>query len=122
MGFGDWKFRPNQTYSSPPENKLELRTRPEEDAGQRNNDGGRSCASEEVASKEEGWPEYAGELILLSPEIALGRKKICRGRNGKEGNFLGFFCVIYPGRGADRVWVGFRSEIRPNRLKLSQNR
>ncbi|KAL4566103.1 hypothetical protein LXL04_030213 [Taraxacum kok-saghyz] len=30
--------------------------------------------------------------------------------------------LIYPGRGSGRVWVGFRQEIRLNRVKLSQNR
>ena len=76
-----------------------------------------TTTEEEAASKEEGWPEDAGELILLSPEIALGRKKICRGRNGKEGNFLGFF-VLYT-RVVERIGFGSDSDQKSDQIDLN---
>ncbi|KAL4570355.1 hypothetical protein LXL04_026007 [Taraxacum kok-saghyz] len=54
-----------------------------------------------------------------SPEIAGERAKLFR---GWFGGFISYIPGSWSRSGLDRVWVGMRLEIRPNRVKLSQHR
>ncbi|KAL4587843.1 hypothetical protein LXL04_000717 [Taraxacum kok-saghyz] len=81
----------------------------------------RSCpASEEEGRRKYSERERKNRSPEESPEIAGERAKLFRGRFGVKWKFRVLF-LIYPGHGADRVWIGFGSESdqKSDQIKLN---